>query len=162
MTTFSRTLGGWATALGLLFVAGALLRSRAEPTSSAAPSESDPALGMPLGEWTALYEDASLAEIEAELEALRRYLFEETNAYYEARFLAGDYELVPPNPDGKYSLEIDDDLSAWRYLPSREVARVRLPHEGFENAYEARLRTEFLLDLANEREEFEGRLAGAK
>src|SRR5262245_7511924 len=112
---FSRATGVLSISAGALVVAGGFLLTREAPTVSAAQTgRTSPVLELAREDWTALYEQASLPQMREELEALRHFLFEETNAYYEERFQAGDYEIVTVRrPDGSYVLESGDELAAW-------------------------------------------------
>ncbi len=102
---------------------------------------------MDLVTWERFYEGATPAQIREEIEALRVFMFEETNAYYEEQFRAGKYDIVPlsTRADGSYHLDVGDDLAAWRLLPSKQLAKVILPREGFEEAYVAKVKTAWLL-----------------
>ena len=112
-------------------------------------------------DWEFAYGIASLAEIRKEIEALRRFMEEETRAYYLQQFESGNYELITQQqPDGSFPLDVNhEDLAAWRYLPPLGVAKVILPREGFEKAYEARDRMSWLLNRESELEAFEDQSA---
>lgn len=110
--------------------------------------------------WTAAYEGASLEQIRDEIESLRKYMLEQTRAYYEEQYQAGNFERVNERRvDGSYPLEIGDDLCQWRFIPSDGLTRVVLPREGFEEVYEAKARMSWLMSREEEVEAFATLLA---
>jgi hypothetical protein len=150
---------------GLALTAGGvawLAPNRDEPVvaaSSTEPSE----LAMNREDWEFAYSQANLGQIRDEIESLRRYMYEETHDYYEAQFQMGNYELVPrSNPDGTYPVDVGDDLAEWRYLPAIGLAKMTLPLEGFERAYEAKSRTSWLIEREGEVREFEALMNAEK
>ena len=128
-------------------------------SSSSLPGDSG--LLLPRADWELLYEQAGQAQLREEIEALRRFMFEESRDFYEAEFQAGNYQIVTDRrPDGTVPLEIDDGtLSQWRSVPGLGVTRVILPREGFEHVYEARDRASWLMGREEEIEAFEILLA---
>lgn len=143
----------------LLLLAGFLARQREVQGARRGPVEETAALAPKEPDWSEVYALAGLDEVRAEIETLRRFMHAETIAYYEAQFAAGNYERVPAlGSSNAYPIEIGDDLAAWRYLPdSRYVAKVVLPRQGFERAYEARDRTAWLIQRESELARFEAR-----
>jgi len=111
-------------------------------------------------DWEVLYGQAGVAGLREEIEALRRYMLEESRGYYDAAFEAGHYQIVTDRRlDGSVPLEVEDGtLSQWRDVPGLGVTRVILPREGFEHVYEARDRMAWLMSRQAEVEDFEALL----
>jgi hypothetical protein len=104
------------------------------------------------GHWDIVYANATPEQIHDEVEGLRVYLNEETREYYRKQFAAGNYEIVNDRrADGSYGLNFGDDLAAWRILPTHELAKVTLPRQGFEKAYEAKYRMQWLLSAEQDK-----------
>lgn len=157
---------------GLALVLGLLIWSRIAPSGESmakTPEPDAPAAFDPLAkeqldlEMEAIYEDASVEEIRKEIEAIRVFMNEATAAYYAARFEAGAYEIITERqPDGSFPIDTEN-LNYYRTLPeTQQLIRITLPHEGFEEVYEARLRMAWLMNREEVIEAFENQLSGEK
>lgn len=88
--------------------------------------------------WEKAYQDATLGEVIDAKRALVFALADATRDYYDTEFRAGRYEVSHPMPDEQGRLPVPttpDELSETRVAPSGEMRTVRLPKEGFEDAY---------------------------
>lgn len=87
--------------------------------------------------------------------ALRETLNALTKDYYEAEFEAGRFEfhVLEPNEKGWRSIpNVPGELSSLRYAPGGEARIVRLPREGFEEAYALSEETQWILNRESELE----------
>ena len=103
-------------------------------------------------EYELLYADATLQELEGEIEVYEAALSDGTQPYYDACFEQGRYQIVGAyEPGTKYPVSPEQGrLFSVRFLASKQVARVDLPREEFPEMYELQERLVWLAQRCNQ------------